>query len=153
MTKPYVYEDAWLHELTITPTEGEVPVVSIRTDGLCVELPPEELPAVVAALYLATGQDVPLILPRPGIRVEEAAHEWVKGGRITAPCHDATYMTSAQARARAAAYAVVAELADTLEVDALAELLGGIPQGPDHVERVAQALVRAGWRREAAPDA
>lgn len=120
-----------------------------------VVLPAEELPALVAGLYRAAGQEPPIILARP-TNENDVRKYWVEGGKVRVLQKPSGFLTPEEARLCAAVYAAAADLAedapDPQQIAAIVALVDGVGVGPNVGERIARALVAAGWRREAAAD-
>ncbi|MEU9888654.1 DUF6085 family protein [Sphaerisporangium sp. NPDC051011] len=139
----YRYRDMDGDELAVRRSiEGESMVYLAASDGGVV-LPPEELPKLVASLYRATGQEPPIILPRPGaaqIRSilsppdgdEIRVTAWVEGSMVVLASTPGGRVHPHGARLRAAAIVAAADLAENApgpeQVAAMAKVIDDITE-------------------------
>jgi hypothetical protein len=151
-TWPYVYTDTSGDEMRIAPVGGTSALAQVSC-AVPVEIPPANLPAVVAALYEAAGLPAPVILDRAeiytstGVNVfQVSSYEgtvYLGRGSIEQPGE----MAPGVARKLAAVLAAHADAADKHDAGRLADLrrivLGCLPGTARSKEEIAGDIARA----------
>lgn len=160
--KTFSYVDPYDFQMDITPSpfrDADVQIVIRSRDSgdsgpaASVDLPVEDLPRVVGELYRAAGKDAPIILDRPAgdpygtLALFGLAVTGPRGGRLFRIDTVGDAVTGfAGLRMIAAALAAVADTSPPprTAVDELADIIASAPLD---AERIAEAVLAAGYRR------
>lgn len=160
--KMFSYADSYDFQMDIAPSpfrDADVQIVIRSRDSrdsapaASVDLPVEDLPRVVNALYRAAGKDAPIILDRPAS--DPYSTLTLFGLAVTGPRDGRLFRIDTDGNAAAGfaglrmIAAALAAVADTTPpprtaVDELADIIASAPLD---AERIAEAVLAAGYRR------
>jgi hypothetical protein len=144
--------------------DGERPVLSVRTNGT-VYVDPLDLPEIMAGLCREAGREPPVMLGRPEVdhelgttigplQVWERPDGMVGVGMLPGPATAVEPHVIRQFAAAAVAHADHADAGpDLAEVEALTTVLEDADCVTGDLAGLARAVLRAGYVREAKPDA
>lgn len=157
--KTFSYVDPYDFQMDIAPSpfrDADVRIVIRSGDGwdsVPVDLPAEDLPRIVGELYRAAGKDAPIILDRPASDPHDTLALFgltvtgPRGGRLFQIDTDGNAVAGfAGLRMIAAALAAVADTSPPPRT-AVDELVDIIASAPLDAERIAEAVLAAGYRR------